>query len=585
MTAKTWNTEKQREFIGILLLLMVPLLVFLQVGWHDFLGYDDPINIYQNPRVTTFSVANLLYFWQGPSLGLYIPLTYNFWMLLAKLSQLLTPGGSGEPMAPQLFHLTNLLVHLGGTTLVFMILRNLLNNARAAAVGALLFAIHPVQVEPVAWASGMKDLLSGFWSLLAIWQYIRFCRAPEKSGRIGHYLLAILSLALALLAKPAAVIVPLLAGLVGRLVLERPWRLVLSELSPWLLCVAPVVAVTALAQPASAHIYQPPIWQRFLVAGDAISFYLWQLFLPLNLGPDYGRLPEWVLNHNWVYLTGTAPYALAGIMIWKASRWWLAGVGLFIAALLPVLGLQPFAFQEVSTVADRYLYLAMLGPALAVALTWSQYQWQKTCQLLVLVFLALLTVKSTIQTKYWKNSFIFSTHAIQINPQSWNSYLRYGIAEYLANHRTEAIAAFNKALAIKPDFVDAHYSLGVVAWDQGRTDQALAFFNQALALDPTNVPTALGLGDIYRKSGRPSQAIRYYQIAVGSELDRAEYHVNLGVCNAEVGEEEAAIANFLKAIAMQPDYPEAHYRLRALYQKRQEYGKATAILQNLPKQP
>lgn len=572
---------KHRESAWILLLVFAPLAVFLQVGGHEFLAYDDPINISQNPRVTNFSLANLLYFWREPSLGLYIPLTYNFWLLLAKLSQLLTRGG-GESVDPQLFHLANLLVHLGGTTLVYLILRDLLNNGRAAVLGALLFAIHPVQVEPVAWASGMKDLLSGFWSLLALWQYLRCCRAREKSRRIGHYLLATLALLLALLAKPAAVAVPLLAGLVGWLLLERPWRRVLLEIAPWLLGVVPVIMLTTGAQPLAAQVYQPPIWQRFLIAGDAISFYLYKVLLPFSLGPDYGRLPQLVLTQGWIYLTGTAPYFLAGVLLWKAPRSWLATAGLFLAPLLPVLGLLPFAFQEVSTVADRYLYLAMLAPALALALIWSQYQRQRFFRLLVVLILVLLTVKSTIQTSYWRDTLVFSTHALEVNPKSWNSYLRKGVAEYLGNHQSEAIVAFKQALALKPDFSDALYSLGVVYGDQGQNEQAVALFNQVLRGDPANVPAALGLGDIYRKSGRYDQAIDYYRIAVASELGRAEYLVSLGECYAGAGRDPEAIASFQQAIAAQPDYTEAYTRLAALYQKRREYDKANAILEKLP---
>lgn len=585
MTNKNWVGRKHRQSLEILLLLLVTLLVFLQVGWHDFLGYDDPINIYQNPHVTDFTAANLLYFWQGPSLGLYIPITYNFWLVIAKLSQLLTLGGSGEPVDPHLFHLANLMVHLGGTTLVFMIIRTLLNNSRAAAVGALLFAIHPVQVEPVAWASGMKDLLSGFWSLMAIWQYLKFCQAPERSSQINHYLLAILALLLAILAKPAAVVVPLLAGLVGWLLLKRRGDRVLIELSPWLLCVLPVVIVTAQAQSLTGHVFQPAIWQRFLVAGDAITFYLYKLLLPFTIGPDYGRIPALVLSHGWVYLTGSIPYIMGGILLWKAPRPWLAVAGLFVIALLPVLGLRPFAFQEVSTVADRYLYLAMLGPALAIGIIWAQYQHHRISQVIVVVILALLAVKSTVQASYWKTPLAFEAHAIQVNPQSRNSYLRYGIAEYLGNHQAEAVIAFNKALAIKPDFVDALYGLGVVYWDRGQNEQALALFNQVMNIDPANVPAAFALGDIYRKSGRYNLAIGYYQIAIDSELDRAEFHVSLGDCYAGLEREEEAIASFQQAIAMQPDYIEAYSRLVALYQKRQEYTKATAILQNLPNQP
>lgn len=573
MTTKNWFGGKHREYKWLLLVLLAPLAVFLQLGGHEFLGYDDPSNIYQNPHLVDFSLDNLLYFWQGPYLRLYIPLTYNFWLLLAKLSQLLN-SADGTPTNPHLFHLANLLVHLGATTLLFLILRELLDNVRAAAVGAVLFAIHPLQVEPVAWASAMKDLLSGFWSLLALWQYLRYCRAPEKGQQIGHYLSATLALALALLAKPSAVMVPLMAGLLGGLLLKRPWRRVLGELSPWLLCAVPVIMVTSQAQAWVAHVYKPPIWQRFLIAGDALSFYLAKLLLPLNLGPDYGRLPELVLTKEWVYLTGIIPYLLALVLFWKLPRPGLTAAGLFLLPLLPVLGLQPFAFQAISTVADRYLYLAMLGPALAAALMYSHYQRQKIFALLLVALLVLLAGQSAIQTRYWKNPFVFEAHAIQVNPQSWNAYLRYGVSQSLDNHKEDALASLKQALVIKPDFADAYYNLGVVYSDLGQKEQALAAYQQTLYLSPGNVPAALGLGDLYRESGQYDRAIMYYRIAVDNDPTQAEYHVRLGESYALAAREREALGSFRQAIALQPNYAEAHYRLGAIYQQRREYDQA-----------
>jgi len=580
LTKKYSIDGKHRECLGMLLVILAPLVVFSQVGGHAFLGYDDPINIFQNPRVTEGSLANLLYFWQGPALGLYIPLTYNFWLVIAKLTQLLGLSGSGEILSPILFHLANLLVHLGGTTLVYLILRELMDHGPAAIAGALLFALHPLQVEPVAWASGMKDLFSGFWSLMALWQYLRFCQEKRKPRRTTHYLLGFLALLLAMFAKPTAVMVPLLAALLGWLMLARPWRQVFIELTPWLLCVIPVVILTNRAQALAITVYQPLLWQRFLVAGDAVSFYLYKLLLPLNLGPDYGRLPELVLTQWWIYLTGTLPYLLAGVLLWKGSRPNLAAAGLFVAPLIPVLGFLPFAFQEVSTVADRYLYLAMLGPAVGLALLWQQFQKQQTCRLSVAFMLVFLAITSTLQTSCWKNSLAFSSKAIKMNPRSWYSFLRYGIAQYSANHPEEAIRAFNQALAIKPDFTDALYGLGSVYYEQGNDEQAVAMFNKVILIDQVNVPAALGLGDIYRKNGRCDLAIRYYLIAVTSELDRAEYHVSLGECYAALGRDTEAITNFQAAIATQPDYSAANSQLAAIYEKRREFDKANAILHN-----
>jgi len=576
MVIKNWFIEKYRENHWLWLVLAVSFLVFLQVVWHEFVDYDDPSNIFQNPHITDCTLANLLFFWKEPFLNLYIPLTYDFWLILAKLSQFL-PSVNGEPVNPHLFHLANLLVHLGTTTLVFLIIKDLLGNAPAAALGALLFAIHPVQVEPVAWATAMKDLLSGFWSLMAIWQYIRFCRATGRTRRASHYLLAIFSLTLAILAKPVAVTVPLMAGLVGWLLLKRRLRRVLIELSPWLICVVPVVLTTTQAQTWISHIYKPLFWQRLLVAGDAITFYLSKLLFPLTLGPDYGRLPELVLAKDWVYLTGAMPYALAAVMYWKAPRPWLAAAGLFLAPLLPVLGLQSFAFQAISTVADRYLYLAMLGPALGASLLIMHYEKYKLARVSLIALLAFLAIKSTIQTGYWKSPREFEAHAIEVNPQSWHAYLRQGVFRSLDNRKEEAIIDFKKALAVKPDFTEAYYNLGVAYSDLGQGHQALDAYQQALYLSPRYVPAALGVADHYREDGKYDWAIMYYLIAVDNEPGHPEYYVRLGECYALTGKKDKAIANLRQALELQPDYSEAYHRLGDIYQERREYDQAIAL--------
>jgi hypothetical protein len=171
-----------------LLLIIIVLAVFARSYRYEFLNYDDGLNVFENPHVKQFDLS---YFWKKPYEGMYIPLTYNLWAFQAKLAKI-PPAESAEiELKPHVFHTTNIIVHLLSMLVVFSILRILVRNDWAACAGALLFAIHPVQVEPVVWVTGLKNVLSGLLSLLAIWQYLSYAslNSPRtaSAGRLkGH---------------------------------------------------------------------------------------------------------------------------------------------------------------------------------------------------------------------------------------------------------------------------------------------------------------------------------------------------------------------------------------------------------------
>jgi hypothetical protein len=227
----------------VLLLLVVTLAVFWSVHSHEFVLWDDNKTIYDNPALRSCTLDHLLRFWRAPHMELYIPFTYMLWAVTAAVSRWVTPQPTGGALLdPHLFHSLNLLVHLLNVLVVWRIVRLLLGRTWreghspahgptrgrmewAACSGALLFAVHPLQVEAVAWVSGFKDVLCGGLSCVAIWQYLWYASgsgeaapsdqpSPDKALRpLGHYGLATGAFVLALLAKPTAVVVPVVAWL------------------------------------------------------------------------------------------------------------------------------------------------------------------------------------------------------------------------------------------------------------------------------------------------------------------------------------------------------------------------------------
>src|SRR5437870_8564095 len=173
----------RRLLVYSLLLALITIIVFWRVATNDFTYWDDLGTIHHNPRLNPPTVQNLLWYWGHSELGLYIPVTYTVWGVLAAEARLDEPDEFGIALDPSPFHETSLIVHVGSVLLVFAILRRVSGRDGPSFVGALLFAIHPLQTEAVAWASGLKDVLFGFFALLAIWEYLRFLDENTQIGR------------------------------------------------------------------------------------------------------------------------------------------------------------------------------------------------------------------------------------------------------------------------------------------------------------------------------------------------------------------------------------------------------------------
>jgi len=586
-------TFRQQMICVVLFLALLILGVFLPVVGFEFLSYDDGFNIYNNWRVTNFSLANLLHFWQGPYENLYIPLTYNLWAVLALLSDVFE-SGKGGGLDPRLFHTANLLLHMGCALAVLAILRRLVANVWAAWAGALLFAVHPVQVEAVAWVTGMKDVFSAFWSLLAIWQYLVYtgyspfggvqaggpgtviyggaansCRVPHlfrPGRRLGiHYGVAGLCFGLAILAKPGAVIVPLLILVIGRFWLRRDWRLLALEVAPLLLMAVPVILLTKSAQPDTSQAWRPELWERAVVAGDTLSYYFLKVLAPGTLGPDYGRTPRFVLEQEWVYLTFALP--LVALMIrcrYRRVGACLAAADIFAVSLLPILGLVTFDFQNISTVADRYLYLAMLGPGLAIA--WALSRWRTRQSWLVFaVAMVLLAGKAMVQVRHWQDSTTLTSHALTVNPGSWVMNNNLGLELAKAGRHEEAIAAFEKALEANLSYSEAYNNLGAVYRELLQNSDAIENFTKSLELNPNNAKAAFSLAMLYRAKKRSLQAIDYYRQAIAAQPDFLEAYNNLGLIYLELNRSQAAVDTYLQAIVACREHPLLHFNLARAY--------------------
>ena len=579
---------QKRHYIP-LLLIIITFVVYYQVLSHDFLSYDDNIHVYKNPYVKHVSIPNVLQFWKKPN---DFALVYTVWAIQAILAKSPTAEGGVIKLNPRVYHFTNLIFHILSVLIVFTILKLVIKNIWAAGGGALLFALHPVQVESVAWVTGLKDVLSGSLSLLAIWLYLLYTRSKKTKTNIAqqnnnpikqklntrhlYYILATLSFVLAMMAKTTTVVVPVIVLLLDHLILKRPLKQAIKALIPWVILAMPMMILTKLAQPDKPLTFVPNLWQRILIMGDTITYYLYKLILPFSLGPDYGRSPEFVLKHGWVYLTSILSFGML-ILLWmyrKKRLWLFASAGIFIVGFFTVLGIIPFHFQRISTVADRYLYLSMLGPALIAAWVLSRYKKKKIIVITFVLVLSLFGIISANQTKYWNNTRTFYKHALKINPDSWTSHNNLASAYESERRFDKAISHYSKAIKIKPDYAEAHYNLGITLEKQGRNTEAITHYSEALKINPNYAEAHYNMGIVLEKTGRLEQAITQYSNTIKIKPSHTKAYINLGTVLEKQKKYQKALNHYFKALQINPNLVKAHYNIGNVFVMQQKFNEA-----------
>jgi tetratricopeptide (TPR) repeat protein len=564
----------------LVLLVAATLAVYWEVPRQDFVYWDDDINVYANPHLRQVSFQSILYFWQNAYEGLYSPLSYTVWSLLASMAQLSVPreaaDGSLIYLNPAVFHTFNLGLHVVNVLLVFALLRLLIDRRAlakspqlpaggnldtastlrdlSAGAGAALFALHPLQVEAVAWITELRGLLCAFFSLLALWQYLQAAApasatvpesdpAPEAEGQgvegqeartskqaRWSYVAATLLFGLALLSKPSAVVLPLAALILERWMLGRSLRQSLQALLPWFAMAAVATVVTKTAQQIDPEVPIVSLWLRPLIAGDALAFYLQKLLVPWQLGVDYGRRPDVVLQRP-VWALGALLIACGlGVLMWRVRHrypWLTAAVALFVAGVLPVLGLTAFNFQAYSTVADRYMYLSMLGPALGLSQVLARYH-TKTLQIVTLLGLLLLGGVSLTQTRTWADTVPLLTHALDINPRSVVALNNMGIVMQWRKEPDKALSYYQALLKIKPDYAQAYSNMAPILMEKGNSREAIEMYRKAIKLEPKQPALHSNLGVALAQVGRFDEAEKQYRVALQLEPRMTQAIYNWG---------------------------------------------------------
>jgi tetratricopeptide (TPR) repeat protein len=533
------------------------------------------------------TLRNLLHLWANPYESEYIPLSYTVWGGLALIARV-SPDPQGITLNPYVFHCANLVVHLAAVLVAFQLLWRLTGRRWPAAAGALLFALHPIQVESVAWVTGLKDVLCGLLSLFALWQYLLFAppagdQAPLRTNRMraAHYGIATLAFILALLAKPSAVTIPLLAWLLDRLFLRRNWRQSAKALAPWLgLSIA--FSVAALA----AHSVEVPAdggrtWARPLLAGAALAFYLYKVVWPFRFAVIYHYSPQLLLAGHWIWFAWMVPIAIT-IFLWihrKRWPWLVAGAAWSLVATLPVLGLTPFQFQEHSLVADRYFYVAMIGPALVLSYALAAARHKTIPAVLATACLLALGIRSYLQTAHWHDTVTLFTHELTVNPASAEAYDSLGVQAMVRREPQLAEHLARESIRLQPRQNDAYVTLAAALVGQGRTQDAIPLLLFVYDHDPDDPSVLTELGSLLAAQAstdprKLAEAARLCRRALEVDPLNGAAHDNLATILARQSYFQKALREAQRSVQINPGDAHAQTTLARILEHEHQHDLA-----------
>jgi tetratricopeptide (TPR) repeat protein len=564
---------------GALILILATLVVYARSATFDFVHWDDHIHVYQNPYVNALSTANLKHLWSTPYEELYIPLSYTVYAVIEHFARLphFDKSITIVPTAinPHPFHAANVAFHVLNVLLVFALLRKLLSvrgvppaaTTGPALAGTLVFALHPIQVESVAWISELRGLLCAFFSLAAVFAYLCAVSDPRSRDvdvpvRRWTFWAALVLFALGGLCKPSTVALALAVAAIDRWAVGRPLRSSILSALPFVLIALPLIWRTHGAQPVPDRILVP-WWTHPFIAGDALAFYLGKLVVPWGLTIDYGRKPQLVTGNWWGYLTWLVPAAVAYAAYRRRKSAPLAVVACFfsLAMLLPVLGLLPFIYQDYSTVADRYAYLAMIGPALVVSMLVASSRRPSMAYGIFGAVLPVMCALTSIQVGHWKDSFTLFSYAVEMNPNGYQMREDYGIALKEQGKLDDALAQFDKGIQIEPGYSRLYNDMGLVLFQRGDYDGSIKQFQLCVDREPGFADGHRDLGVALMQVGQLDAALPELKRATELEPLEASCHNDYANALLSANQASAAVDEYRAALSIDPSMPEALYGL------------------------
>jgi protein O-mannosyl-transferase len=560
-----------RGYVFGLLLAAVTILVY-RPAWNGGFLWDDDAYVINNDLLTASDGLRRIWF-SLDSPSQYFPLVYTTFRIERALWGL-NPSG---------YHWVNLLLHVANALLVWRVLVRL--EVPGSWFAAAIFALHPVQVESVAWVTERKNVLMAFFFLLTLLAWIAFVDERTKRPWL-FYGLAIILYLLALSAKATACTLPAALLLILWLQKKPINKRRLIQIAPFFML---GVGMGLLAvwweryhQGTNQALFPflSPL-ERMLVASRAVWFYLSKLIWPSNLTfiyPKWNISPAHVLDYAWL---------LAGIVLCTAIYFLRRYVGrsvevaaaFFVVTLSPVLGfIMLFTFRY-TFVADHYQYLACIGP-IALVSSGIMSLADVFKQRRAFIFSVALFVVASLGALTWRQAAMYGDiemlwrTTLARNPECWMAHTNLGLVLLQKGQIDEGIAHYRAALQMQPHSWDAEYNLGTALLGKGKVDEAIFHCDRAVAMQPNNPDAQLSFGNALLEKGQIDEAIDHYQKAVAIRPDYSLAHYSLGRGLLAKGELDAAIQHCRAALLIRPDDADCHTVLAVALDEKRETADA-----------
>jgi Flp pilus assembly protein TadD len=494
----------------------------------------------------------------------------------------------GMNAGPQ--HVTNLVLHVLNTLLLFGLLHWMTGALGRSAFVAGLFAVHPLHVESVAWIAERKDVLSTLFWMLTIWAYVAYVRRP----RPRRYVLVLVLFGLGLMAKQMLVTLPFVLLLLdvwplqrvelgnGGLAtfLRRPElpRLALEKLPLFAL------AAAASALTVSAHslggavlgLERIPLSLRLMNAAASYLSYIGKMLWPVRLAAFYPFSATSPVLQAFIGALVLAGVTVMAIRAAGRSSYFLVGWLWYLGTLFPVIGVVQVGDQSM---ADRYTYIPLIGLFLIVAWGATELMAHRRHSRLALPLAAICVLLpcaalARTQVQYWRDSAALWQHAIDVTDDNALAHNSLGKALIAQGREDGAIRHFAEALRIRPDYAKAQNNMGMVLMHQGKLDEAARYFAAALRNQPDYALAQNNMGMALLFQGKLDEATPHFVEALRIKPDFAEAHDNLGRAMVGQGKLQDAVGQFREALGLEPEFAEAHNDLGAALARQGELDEA-----------
>jgi len=554
--------NKKEYCLIVCLLVLLPLAAYWQITSQEFLYFDDDAYVTQNTYVKTgLSLKNIIW-----AFGISIKTAY--WHPLTWMSHMLDCQLFG--LNPGMHHLSSLILHIANTLLLFFVFNLFTNTLWKSAFVAALFALHPVNVDSVAWLAERKNLLSTFFWLLTMLSYFYYAKKPA----IFRYVLTLTAFALGLLSKPMLVTLPC------ALLLFDYWPLKRIRLFEITSFYRPVIEkipffvmagiVTFLAHKSLlAHnkvITTAMVPMKLRIENAIVSYisYMGKMIWPHNLAIIYpfpDTVPIWKTVSAGLFLILVSFFVIKAV---KQKPYLAVGWFWFLGTLVPVIGIVQAGLWP--AMADRWAYVPFIG--LFVMVVWGACDFFSTwrCKNSVLapgsvIIILLLTGATWHQAGYWTNQITLFKHTLEVTTNNPAGHFSLGFVLQEKGRTAEATEHYKETIRIFPRYVQAHVKLGSVLIQEGKTAEAVDHLYNTLRLFPDHVGVLNDLGRALALDGKASEAIQHFNKALSIEPDSVEAHYNLGITLDKKGEIAKAIKHFQEALRINPDDFETHNNL------------------------